>query len=255
MPNESVDGTRFSGKRRVAFRSVLTGLVAILIGIALFAAHPTAPHTRPSGAILREDFSHPSTGWKTSSGPDAYTAYAGGKYRMGLRRGGDVNSWAIPTGASFDAVRVQATVRATFAESEGLGVDCAVRESGSPALYRFLIMPATDEYLILRGSGRQSVVLAHGLDTVGVIHSGLAENTVEGDCATSGIHASLAISVNGVRLADVQDPDPLGAFAGIGLSVEAPTAASATFDDARMDRLPPSATTSVVAGASPQPPL
>jgi hypothetical protein len=245
---------RFGRRRRIASALVVATLLAIRIGSEVFATHSNEPQALPSGAIVRDDFSRSDSGWKSSSGPNASAGYEGGAYLIDLRRGAEENAWLNVNGASLSAIRVQADVRRTSGEQVVLGVDCVVREAASEALYLFLIMPTTGEYLILRGSGGHSVALADGLDqTPGVIDRGDAENTVEGDCLTTGVQTSLALTVNGSELADVQDPHPLGTFEGIGLSAGAPAGATATFDNAQMDQLSEPASNRIAAGAAPQP--
>ncbi|HET8629436.1 MAG TPA: hypothetical protein VFL91_18610 [Thermomicrobiales bacterium] len=165
---------------------------------------------RTPAVLLRDDFGDPTSGWTTEATASGSAAYAGGAYQIAVTR----PNWAIVEfsgrlrGVADVTVDVDATLAAGGAQA-GLGVACRYIDSNNFYLLR---VTGAGRYAILKRIGGLWETLASG--TSPAIRPGAATNHLQAACVGS----ELALSVNGQRLAAVQD----GSFVAgdVGLAAE-----------------------------------
>jgi hypothetical protein len=198
-----------------------------------------------SDVLFEDDFSDPASGWSTDDDEGVSLEYTEGGCRILVKQPGRENSRLIlrpagePLAVEAVSVEADATQRAgprTFGVTEEFelhGVTCWGAEGEADRLgvgYKFVISPV-GHYAILKTSTglTRSESLAEGDGDFGGFG---ATNRIRGECIAGGDRpTSLALYVDGVKVAEATDPDGPGGFPAIGLTVETSEGGTDVFFD------------------------
>lgn len=183
-----------------------------------------------AGAVLyADDFSEAGSGWYSNGSESALMEYADGGYRITVNAASS-GAWAY-SGQSFANARVevQAQKSAGPEDSNWFGLLCRAQTAeGQPSFYVFIV--SSDGYYGIGkrvdGSGLQLLNAAE-MQFSNAIIQGEAANLLAADCSGE----RLALYVNGVKLAEVNDPDLEAGQAGLIVGTFEQPGAAVFFDD------------------------
>ncbi len=186
---------------------------------------PPLPPTLRETALVFDDFSEPETGrWPRLSGPWGAMGYAEGGYRIAVALP-QTDVWAVLPGFRARDVVVQVdAIPLSGSEYNTFGVLCRYQDDAN---FYFFVISSAGYYAIVRKSRGEQVQLTPERQFArrDVIRGGSHPNRVRAVCQGD----ALSLYVNGVLLAQVQEPaDPLpegqvgllaGAFTEAGVVV------------------------------------
>lgn len=205
------------------WRSIPALALPVLTGLAFVAGCGGSGEK----VIMRDDFSHASSGWSISNDATSQEGYSDGAYRIFVKK----RNWEEDANRTVNAVVPAVSVEVRAAELSGtpgdeIGVFCFVRPKRWIG-YQFVIGPP-DGYVAIRralGGNRTQALktktLLHALRRGDVGRVGAANHllaTCQGR-SRSGAPTQLTLTVNGHQVAHASDPHPFGPFRGVGLSV------------------------------------
>lgn len=183
-------------RRFFHFAFFLLPLSLLTCGLPSFAA--TSPVIPAGTALLKDDFSSPSSGWDHAKYAEGIMDYDGGGYRI-LVNALEVNFWSTPH-KDFTDVQVEVDAgKLAGPDNNRIGLVC--RSDGKS--YYFFIVSSDGYYgMGIFQNGRSSLLGQSIMQASGKINTGIAINHLRADCK----HDELAFYVNGSQLADVHDP-------------------------------------------------
>lgn len=161
-----------------------------------------AAATAPAATVLFQDnFSNPASGWDRVNVKDGITDYtAEGAYRI-LVNLPNTDVWSNP-GLTFTDVRIEVdATKVGGPDDNDFGVQCRYQDDNN--FYFFLI--SSDGYYAIGKvkDGEQILLSGESMDYSDAVLQGMATNHIRADC----VGAHLALYVNGVTLAAVEDGD------------------------------------------------
>jgi hypothetical protein len=175
------------------------------------AANPTPTILSTTGpqetVLFTDDFSDPSSGWPAIQDSSGDYSYQRDGYHIAVDEA-DAVLWA-KTGDQFSNSSIFVDVRPLDAGRDGYyGVLCRVQDDQN---FYYFVVRNSGEYTIgkYRNGGFQS--LTQGWRQSDSIHTNSEPNRIQADCDAN----RLRMSVNGVLLDEVTDPDFKSGYGGI----------------------------------------
>jgi hypothetical protein len=216
-------------------RLIVAAIVVAVVAIPTIAFVVTKPGGVGNKAILKDDFSDPSSGWKTNTDARGSIGYVNGAYQMTVNKAkGDLESFATLSGdKSYDGVGVAADALASGGKGYAM-VACST--DSFERFYGFAFSPDDGSYLIVKVNSDGGSILAQG--TVGFSVQAAGTNVVSGQCVADGSSATrLSLQVNGNQVREVEDQGGFTRFFGLGLGVlSADGGTTIRFDNATITR-------------------
>jgi hypothetical protein len=198
-------------------------LVVLLATLTLLAACGSGEQLPWS-----DEFSDPSSGWKTESDSSAEVTYQDGAVRVFVKAPNSL-AWAS-AGRTFSDFHL--TVEATqFAGPDDNEYGVLVRMEDPDHFYRFSIS-GDGYYLVGKYDGAEWENLTGDWTTSDAIHQGAATNTLEVICQG----ATMTFIVNGVQLAQVEDSDYARGDIGLYTGTFFEPDVEVHFDNLRVER-------------------
>ena len=177
--------------------------LVILALAALACQAPIIKRLVPSQSgkmLFQDDFSDPSSGWNRVTTTKGQTDYADGVYRTFVNES-NLDIWSMP-GRDFSDVRIEVDALKVGGERDNrFGIIC--RAVSADSFYTFIV--SSDGYYGIGKIKGQDYHLI-GMDALQpsqAIRLGTALNRLRVDC----IGDRLALSVNGLKLVEVQDSE------------------------------------------------
>jgi hypothetical protein len=175
-----------------------------------------------------DDFSNPTSGWKTESDSSAEVAYQNGAMRIFVKTPNSL-AWAS-AGRTFSDLRL--TVEATQVAGPDDNEYGVLMRMQDPDHFYLFSISGDGYYLVSKYDGKERENLTGDWSTSDAIHRGAATNTLEVICQGS----TMTFVVNGVQLAQIEDADyrtgDIGLYAGTFFE----PGAEVHFDNLRVER-------------------
>jgi tetratricopeptide (TPR) repeat protein len=179
--------------------------------------------------LYSDDFSNPASGWYSNGFEQAVMEYAQEGYRITLNSASS-GAWAY-SGQSFSNVRLEitATKLGGADDSNWYGLVCRLQVvEGDADFYAFII--SSDGYYGIGkhvDGGPFGLISADKMQFSNAVIQGDDTNVIAAECVGN----RLAIYVNGVLLAEVEDSDMSGGQAGLIVGTFTEPGAQILFDD------------------------
>lgn len=201
---------------------LLAGLALALTGCLLPIQGSETP---PAGSTLfREEFSDPSTRWKTTLDEVGLAGVYKGTFRI-VVKAPEVQIWSTP-GLQLDSARIEVdAARFGGPEENRIGLIC--RYAG-PGDYYFFIISSDGYYAIGKITGGQSTLLGQEqMQYSPAIRTGFNINHLRADC----VGETLTFYVNHFPVALVQDKDHASGDVGLLAGAFEQTGVDIIFDN------------------------
>ncbi len=193
--------------------------VASLLIIGLFAAwlvtacQPSVPsnssNLKPGSILYQDDFSNSSSGWIQGSDERGSTQYVDNAMRIFVSS--DVSSeLTLQDSLSFADARIEVdSTKADGPEDNDFGIVCRYQDENN---FYFLEISSDGYYGIGKYRNNQLVLIgSEQMQSADAIMQGNTTNHLRADCVGN----KLSLYVNGVKLAEVDDPDFLAGKVGL----------------------------------------
>jgi hypothetical protein len=180
--------------------------------------------TESGGALFKDDFSDPSSGWARSAAASGSMDYFGGGFRIWVDTV-NYDLWSTP-GLAFRDVRIETDVYLIGGPVENrFGLLCRYRD---PQNYYFFIVSSDGYYGIGKLSGGVRTLLGQPMMAYSAaITRGIALNHLRADC----IGQTLTLYVNGAPVGMAQDADLPDGDVGLLAGTFDEPGADAVFDN------------------------
>ncbi len=171
------------------------------IGLPLLALGIYSVYTLYHVPVVKDDFSNLDSGWPEASRRGWSTGYFDGTYRIQLH-GSDIRaSFLIWDEGRLPNVAVEADARVISGVEATLAIGCVAEEEYG---YLFALGPG-ETYMIGRIDEEGITVLTEGPLPAGVSLD--ASNRIRGECRAGSGPTSLAMYVNGMKLAEATEAE------------------------------------------------
>jgi hypothetical protein len=171
-----------------------------------------------------DDFST-SVFWPSIKGDDEElnTHFTRGMYGIENKIKGDA-VYAVKTDP-YDDVRIEVEASRDFGPRDGyFGAICRFEDGG----YYYLLFVGSDgRYGIAKHVGPDMIFLVDEKDENAVVKTGNGVNNIQADC----VGTTLSLTVNGIKLAEVQDTDYTGGKVGLGVGTRSEPDMKVFFDN------------------------
>lgn len=183
------------------------------------------------GALLFfDDFSDPGSGWQGNGAEDAEFAYADGGYRIRVDAAPDGGAWAY-SGQTFSNTRIEvlALKEAGPEDSNWFGILCRLETIENQTNFYAFIISSDGFYGIGKqvGGAPFALLSSGAMQFSNAVIQGENVNQLAAECRGS----RLALHVNGVLLAEVEDSDLNRGQAGLVVGTFEEPGAQILFDD------------------------
>ncbi len=230
-------------RRRLSTRArVLVGAgVGVVLISLLIVAIVAASNTTTTSPLLEEDFSSRANGWDDAGSKRAGGHYDNGAYRIyaepgvddGFAAGGPQSaSNVVPSAPPSFGIDVEARRIAGSSQDVQYGILC---RRAADRFYAFVIQNKTG-FIVKQASPGNVTTLARG-DTSAVDVNAMNHLFASCDGDQELTYVYLALWVNGEKVTDVTDPNPLPTgTVGLFVRTDAKTAVEAEFDDFKVGK-------------------
>lgn len=208
---------------KLVLHSILLAALALTLTGCLLPVNRW--ETPPSGSILfEENFSQPSSRWKTTLEDVGLAGIYKGTFRILVRAPG-VQIWSTP-GLQFDSVRIEVDAARFGGPAENrMGLIC--RYAG-PGDYYFFIISSDGYYAVGKLTGGQVSLLGQEqMQYSSAIHTGFDINHLRADCTGE----TLTFYVNHLPVALAQDKDHATGDVGLLAGAFEQTGVDVIFDN------------------------
>lgn len=179
---------------------LLALLAAPALACRLLTDRGGSSNMQAGRVLFQDDFSDPESGWNRATTERGESDYEDGAYRI-LVKEPNVDIWST-AGREFSDVRIEVDAFKVGGDRDNrFGVICRAVDASN--FYTFII--SSDGYYgIGKLKGQQYQLIGmEALQPSDAIHQGSAFNHIRADC----IGSTLALYVNGKKLAEVQDSE------------------------------------------------
>ncbi len=186
----------------VSYLACISALVMLLLNASCTAqnASPSVSDIEAGVPLFSDDFSNPPSGWGTWNRGGALVEYHGGGLRI-LVTEPQFDYWSVAGQKFSDASISVDAIKLGGPDDNDFGIVCRYADKDN----FYMLVASSDGYygIAKMKDGQHSMIHAEQLQYSDVIASGQAVNHLRADC----IGATLALYVNGQKLAEAQDQE------------------------------------------------